>query len=273
VAEGTAIVSYGHERPVTEALSAACDLRVVWGGDATVRAIREVALPPRARELAFPNRFSLAAFDVAAYGALDGGGRDALAERFYNDTFWFDQMGCSSPRVLVWVGARDGAERCAADFHPRVLAVTAAKAYAPETGAVLGKLTYGYRAAMDGTAVRVEAPGNALTVVTLGGLGDLARGRTREHPGGGLLLQAAAPALADLTAVVTGADQTLAHFGFAPAALRGLALALAGRGIDRMVPVGRALNFGRVWDGVDLLQEMTRRVVIEAEPAGTGARA
>jgi hypothetical protein len=33
-----------------------------------------------------------------------------------------------------------------------------------------------------------------------------------------------------------------------------------GRGVDRIVPFGEALTFGRFWDGYDLLAELTRRV-------------
>src|SRR5690606_19668888 len=33
---GNAVISYGHEAEINAALSAACDTRVVWGGDATV---------------------------------------------------------------------------------------------------------------------------------------------------------------------------------------------------------------------------------------------
>ncbi|RAV23587.1 acyl-CoA reductase, partial [Staphylococcus warneri] len=29
-----------------------------------------------------------------------------LLEKFYNDVFWFDQMACSSPRLVVWIGEK-----------------------------------------------------------------------------------------------------------------------------------------------------------------------
>ena len=42
-----------------------------WGGDETVRTVRQVPLAPMANELAFPERFSLAAFSTTAVLALD----------------------------------------------------------------------------------------------------------------------------------------------------------------------------------------------------------
>jgi hypothetical protein len=59
-------------------------------------------------------------------------------------------------------------------------------------------------------------------------------------------------------------DQTLSHFGFDPGEPSALAAELNGRGVDRIVPVGQALAFGRFWDGVDLLEEMVRRVHVAA---------
>jgi len=38
---------------------------------------------------------------------------------------------------------------------------------------------------------------------------------------------------------------------------------LNGRGIDRIVPLGKALTFNRYWDGYDLLAEMIRHVYVE----------
>jgi hypothetical protein len=37
---------------------------------------------------------------------------------------------------------------------------------------------------------------------------------------------------------------------------------LQGRGIDRIVPFGDALSFGTLWDGYDLLAELTRTISV-----------
>ena len=57
----------------------------------------------------------------------------------------------------------------------------------------------------------------------------------------------------------------MSYFGFRTAELRDLGQRLNGRGVDRFVPIGQALTFNRFWDRMDLLQELTRRVYIEAE--------
>ena len=39
--------------------------------------------------------------------------------------------------------------------------------------------------------------------------------------------------------------------------------ASAGRGLDRIVPLGTALRFSHRWDGMDLLEVLTRGVVFD----------
>jgi Acyl-CoA reductase (LuxC) len=48
------VIRYGRDEAVTAALSAACDLRVLWGGDGAVNHIRSHPLAPAARDLTFP---------------------------------------------------------------------------------------------------------------------------------------------------------------------------------------------------------------------------
>mgnify|MGYP001581189159 FL=1 len=100
-----------------------------------------------------------------------------------------------------------------------------------------------------------------LTVLTLGSL----VGFQRSHPGGGLFFEAHLENLLELTTFLGRRDQTLTWFGFAPDELHALVWNLNGRAIDRIVPIGQALQFHRFWDGNDLLQEFCRCVYIESK--------
>jgi hypothetical protein len=104
-----------------------------------------------------------------------------------------------------------------------------------------------------------------LTVLSLGRLKDF----EREHPGGGLFFEARLERLGDLPPFLCRRDQTLTYFGFALEDLHTLAQSLNGRAIDRIVPIGQALQFHRFWDGYDLLQEFCRGVHIEPAFADT----
>ena len=59
MAQYICLVKYGHEQEINDYFSAICDVRIIWGGDATVAEIRKSPLPPRATEDTFTDRFSL----------------------------------------------------------------------------------------------------------------------------------------------------------------------------------------------------------------------
>ncbi|HKJ73370.1 MAG TPA: acyl-CoA reductase, partial [Alphaproteobacteria bacterium] len=77
---------------------------MIWGGDSKVQAVSGIPIRPDGLSLGFPDRTSFAVFETAAYRDAASAERDALAQNFFNDVFWFDQMGCGSPRILFWVG-------------------------------------------------------------------------------------------------------------------------------------------------------------------------
>lgn len=262
VREATTVVRYGHESEITAALSSISDVRVVWGGDATVSRIRQIPLPPHGKELTFPDRKSLSILQAGRYLELSEEEAQHLAERFFNDAFWFDQMACSSPRLIVWCGPEESAKRSSKLFLERLARQVARKDYALPDAARLAQFTFACRAVLEAPVSRYEQNGG-VTVLELRKLGQL----PSDHCGGGLFFQARIDSLQEFVPLLGRRDQTLAHFGFTSAELRAFAGALCGRAIDRMVPIGQALQFHRFWDGYDLLREFTRVLYLESSSA------
>jgi hypothetical protein len=108
-------------------LSALADARVVWGGDAKIKRMSCFPTRPDGITLNFPDRHSSAAIATGSYIQPNEARRDELAERFFNDVFWFDQMGCGSPRVLYWVG-NETQQDVEDDFLRRVARVVKTRA-------------------------------------------------------------------------------------------------------------------------------------------------
>ncbi|NUW30388.1 gamma-glutamyl phosphate reductase [Nonomuraea sp. SMC257] len=249
----------GNAAGPTAVLSAACDLRVIWGGDRTVNEIRRHPLAPHALDLAFPDRSSFAVIRARAWLEATPATREAVADGFAVDAYWFDQAACSSPGTVFWVGsptechvARDGFAACLAEAVAR-------RGWTVDTAMAVEKRVAAYGLAADGVADAVEFRGNVLAQVILTTPGVA----PRRWLGTGTFAHARLSSLDELADVVRRKDQTLTHFGFAREELAGLARALGGRGLDRIVPIGKALGFHRVWDGVDLPAEFSRLVTIQ----------
>jgi len=229
------------------------DLRLIWGGDEKVAAVSKIPIRPDGLSIGFPDRKSIAVISAQAYRDADQAQRDALSDRLFNDIFWFDQMGCGSPRLLIWLG--DPANM-AADFYQRVAARAMRKDYKVEPGTAIAKLALSHDLLAEAVTTRHETFGNPLHVSRAA---DPRAALKRPH-GGGFLCDWVANSISDISDLADRSLQTVTHFGLQADQCLALAKGLRGRGGYRVVPIGEALQFEPTWDGVDLLQHMTRLV-------------
>lgn len=248
-------VQYPSDSAASQRISAASDARVVWGGDAKVRAFATMALRHGGKALWFGDRFSFAVLHGAALAGLDEAARRALAERFFNDVFVFEQMACSSPHTLYVVGDAEACRPGVNAFLAEVAACAHRRAIAVPTGHAMRKLVEAFAALGRGDARSAQWHDPLLTTVEAG---RFARYETRV--GGGYLSVLFVGELDELSQVIREHDQTMTHFGFGREVMERFARDHAGAGLSRIVPVGAALDFDFVWDGYDLLNELTRLV-------------
>lgn len=245
---------YPYGQPVETALARHFDLRLIWGGDAKVAQVSRIPIRPDGLSIGFPDRKSVAIVASKSYGDADEAERNGLVERFFNDVFWFDQMGCGSPRLLIWLG-EPGA--LADDFYRRIAQLARAKAYPVEAGTSIGKLALAYDLLAEAVTEHHSAYGSALHVSRAS---DPLEALQRPH-GGGFICDWVANRIEDLGALASRSLQTVTHFGIDAKECETLARTLRGKGGYRIVPIGQALQFEPVWDGVDLMRHMTRVIV------------
>ncbi|MFK0246765.1 acyl-CoA reductase [Amycolatopsis azurea] len=254
------MVTYDRSDAISGALSVAADLRVIWGGDASVAALRKYPLAPHARDLTFPDRSSFAVASVRGWQNSSEAERRGAAEGFYNDSYWFDQAACSSPRAVFWVGDEDGAREAGQEFRKLLAEVLATKQHVTEPAMAVQKRVSAYGAAVDGLVSGIEFQGNGIATLELADPAIL----PREWLGAGTFANARVDTLSDLVPIVLRKDQTVGQFGFTQEELTQFVTELAGRGVDRVVPFGSALTFSAIWDGYDLLTEFSRLVTVQA---------
>jgi hypothetical protein len=253
------IVSYDHrDEATTAALSAACDLRVLWGGDQAIREIRRSPLRPAARDLTFPNRSSFAAISAEAFLAAPVAERKRAVEAFHSDAYLFGQAACASPGTLFWVGAEANVVNAQASFLTLLTEIVEDRGPRMDAAMAIQKHVATYGLAAEGIADAVRFAGNEVALVQLAAPVRL----PRRWLGTGTFAQVRLASLDELAPLLQRQDQTLTHFGFTPDEMLCVAQRLGGRGIDRIVPFGRALEFSTVWDGYDLLREFTRLVTV-----------
>ena len=245
-------VRYGHVQEVNEHYSWMCQTRVVWGGDATIEAIRRAALPPRTNEITFADRHSLAVIDAPAYLATED--KERIAQDFYNDTYLSDQNACTAPHFVVWLGAAEKV-KAAQEVFWRTLHALVKDRYTMQAVQAVDKLTQLYRLGACFEVRQVPAEDNLITRVRVAKLTEeLAAYRT----GSGFFIEYAAQELAEIRPLCDISCQTLSYYGVQKDALLQEILAMRPAGVDRIVPLGRTMDFALVWDGIDLIRTMSR---------------
>lgn len=254
-----AVVRYPHESNANEVFSVMSDVRVIWGGDATIATIRQNAIPPRAFDICFADRYSIAVInsDELNTDKLNSENLKQLAERFYNDTYLFDQNACSAPHLVVWTG--NHVEEAKKLFWDAVQQVTEQKYQFQDVMAV-DKLTALYKQACAMPTHEEETKNNILCRVEIDALPqDIDSFRCA----GGYFTEYTAQSLDEIAPIVNEKYQTLAYYGFTQQELADFVLRNRLSGIDRIVPFGETTAFSLTWDGMNLIERMSRIISVE----------
>lgn len=254
--ERVAVVRYAHESEANEVLSAKCDVRVIWGGDATIATIRKNALPARAFDICFADRYSMAV--INADELVYEQDVDGLALRFYNDTYLFDQNACSAPHLVVWLGGNDSIAKAKEMFWSALQRVAEQK-YTFQDVMSVDKLTALYRQTVAMPTHAEEHKNNLLCRVEIDTLPkDIDTFRCTC----GYFTEYTATDLDEIASIVTRKYQTLAYYGVEKNELEDFVLRNRLTGIDRIVPFGETTAFSLIWDGNNLINIMSRVVDI-----------
>lgn len=249
------LVRYGREKEINDLFSSVADVRIVWGGDATITELRKSPMPPRSTEITFADRYSLAVIDADYYSEQTD--KAKVAEDFYNDTFLTDQNACTSPRIVIWIGNQIGEAK--EEFWKRLHCLVKER-YTIQPIQSVNKLT---------SACLISAKMQGCKVI-----------RTHDN----LIIRVAVPRISqnlmeykdnsgyffeyDCTDIIELRDlcdskrcQTIAYIGDKDMILPLIRSGV--KGIDRVVPVGKTMDFDLIWDGYDLSALLTRTVVMK----------
>ena len=250
------LIKYERGGIETTTYSALADVRVIWGGDETIRTIRQSPLPPRSYDIAFADRYSVCVLN--AISILEESSLDKIIEGFYNDTYLFDQNACSAPQLMVWVGTENKIEK-AKEYFWTALQQHVDRKYKLEPILAVDKLSTFYRQAILSDVIKEENKNNNLWRVRLR---ELSSDIPQYRCAGGYFSEYSTNDFNDLASIVTTKYQTLAYFGFTKDELQQFVLNNHIKGIDRIVPIGKTTDFSLIWDGYDLITMLSREISI-----------
>lgn len=257
VANRIVLVRYDRTSDANALFSNMANARVIWGGDTTIKAIRQNQLPARSFDVCFADRYSIAAVNPKAIVEASDVEMRNLAEAFYNDTYLFDQNACSAPHTIFWLDdecLKEAKNRFWNAVHELV-----SSRYTLQPVMSVDKLTAFYRqsAYMD---VRSEKmPDN---FVVRAKLEELYNNIEDFRCACGYFSERTISSLDEIASVINLKYQTLAYYGLDRNELKSFVLRNHLKGIDRIVPIGETTAFSLTWDGYNLIDTFTREVSV-----------
>lgn len=245
------LVRYDKMTSYTDVLSANCNVRVIWGGDNTITEIRKAPIPARAFDITFADRYSLCVINSDDYLKLES--KEGIALDFYNDTYFSDQNACTSPHIVFWTGsAVDEAKRV---FWEKLQALIDER-YTLEPVQAVGKLDALCMAAMK-KQCRLSGDSDKNNLMRID-LAQLDEEIMDYHYHSGFFFECALADLSQIKTVCGEKCQTIAYIGDIEQEIRDVVFTAGMNGVDRIVPVGKTMDFSLIWDGYDLIRSMSR---------------
>lgn len=256
VANRIALVRYDRTSDANAMFSAMCNVRVIWGGDATIATLRQNAIPPRAFDVCFADRYSIAAINPEAIMEATDAEMKKLAEAFYNDTYLFDQNACSAPHTIFWVTNDNANVNIAKEKFWNAVHEHVAAKYQLQAVMSVDKLTAFYRQAACMDVRKEEMPDNVVVRIELK---ELPKNIEDFRCACGYFSEYTVDSLDEIAPIVNIKYQSLGYFGFAKDELRDFVIRNRFQGLDRIVPIGETAAFALTWDGYNLIDTFTRR--------------
>lgn len=250
------LVQCSYDSAELKALVSTVDGRVLWGSDQAIQAQRQLLMPAHARELSFGHKFSLCLVGADTVLAADHEQLQQLVQLFYRDQLTFAQQGCSSAKAVLWLGEAAQVQLAQQRFWPELTELIQQKQplNSSEQYQALATAQQLIMSSEQQLMLTQQQSISRLAVHTLEPV------FINQHQGCGLFLELQLSQLQQLNPMLTQAHQTLTVWGIESNVLKNW-LTSAHTGLDRVVPVGQALSFSPDWDGVNLIEQFSRKVV------------
>ncbi len=245
------VIRYQHNDKITQSLTDLCDIRMIWGGNHTIAAIRKATINARCIDLGFADRYSIAVINADDYLEEDA---VLLANDFYNDTYFSDQNACSSPRLVIWIGNRISKAK---ELFWDTLGDIVSRKYLMESICSSEKLLKTAICAAKHPGIREIKKDNLLVRIELPSLYD----DIMDFKGNcGYFFECSIDNLQDIIPIMKKNCQTITYIGKIEEKLRKIINDNGVKGVDRIVPVGHAADIAFVWDGLDLPNILSRQI-------------
>lgn len=262
IAESNCFLRYGKENDTSRIFSKVVDARVIWGGDKTINLIREMPVLPKAVDISFRNRYSIAVLSSEYVLSMNQRDLELEIDKFYNDIFLFDQFGCSSPSLLFWVGNKSQTLIAKKLFENILKSIIKGKDLNIDPMNAMNKITQlcEFILILRDSKYEIDMDSNSLYIIKINETDYSFIKNLELVPKYGTILELYENNLRDVISVIDEGCQTVISLGFSGNDILEEIKSTGIKGIDRIVGMGQAFDMSTVWDGYDLITELSRKI-------------
>ena len=249
------LIKYQNSDLISSELSKNVEARVIWGGDSTVNKFKTFKTKPRCIDLAFANRYSISLIDSNKLAKLNSKNLPNLVKKFYNDTYTMDQFGCSSPNSVFWLGKNNFAKK---NFWFELRKIVNQE-YNFNLSAANKKISNLMNFALKkNNKFKTNIKNFNLTTLMSKELSF----DNFENINFGTFLEIDLDNINHLKKYTSEKLQTITYYGIEFKIIKKFLINNKIKGIDRIVPIGRAFDLTPEWDGVDIISTLSRTIGI-----------
>lgn len=253
----TAFVKYDKNSNATEEFSKIADCRMIWGGDKTIESIKSLKSKPRCVDITFADRYSICIIDAQKIQTSDENTMKRLSENFYNDTYLMDQNACSSPQLICWLNHNKNASEKFWDYVYKI----AKEKYNLQDAICVDKYT---KFCEDAINIEIiEHTTKKTNLLYRCELKKLTPEIENLRGKGGYFYEYSLKNYKELYEIINEKYQSITYFGIEPEILKNDIIKNNLTGIDRIIPIGKAMDIGTFWDGHNLVDELSRGIYVQ----------
>ncbi len=243
------------QKQTTVELTKLADVRLLWGSDKTVNSISSLICRPRNYDIYFPDKVSMAIICAKYITKADEDTTSMYQNNFYNDIVSFDQLACSSPRILVWIGSKQECEDAQDNFWAK-------------NGSNKGKHGFAELVDQQISFSKIGFQGSYIFKNKWRGINIFEKTEKVQKVDFNFfqnrnLLQVRVDSLNGIAELVSEKLQTIAYCGFESESLKDWLFQNRMVGVDRIVSIGKSLDFSETWDGVCFFECFTKKIDIQ----------
>ena len=247
------LIRYDNSDTISSLLSKDVEARIIWGGDKTINKFKTFITKPRCIDLAFADRYSISLIDSNMISKLNHNKLSNLAQKFFNDTYTMDQFGCSSPNTVFWLGKNNASKK---KFWIELKKIVNQK-YDLDLSGANKKISNLMNFTINKNKI-FKINNNNFDLITLENTkSDF---DTFNNVNFGTFVEINLNNVNQLHKYVSEKLQTITCYGIEFDIIKKFIIKNKLKGIDRVVPIGRAFDLTPEWDGVDIIATLSRTI-------------